>query len=143
MDLSIPRETLFIDNTFIEFNCIVFDCKIVYLLVYCYSPTKRNMDNCTTPSTIGKSDYENDTWRNQKKARLVKITCQIESPGFLVNVHCFSVILQEDQISEYGQRAYRDLSTKRGKDFRTQKTKKKRGIYRGGKIDLQPRSIKF
>ncbi|CAG8626653.1 923_t:CDS:2, partial [Paraglomus occultum] len=53
------------------------------------TPTKRNMDNCATPSTIGKSDYENDTWRNQKKVRL------------------------EDQISEYGQRAYRDLYTKR------------------------------
>lgn len=31
----------------------------------------------------------------------------------------------------------------RGKDFRHEKTKKKRGNYRGGKIDLGSNSIKF
>jgi len=43
----------------------------------------------------------------------------------------------------YGQKAYDDLKIVRGKDFRHAKTKKKRGTYRGGEIDLGVRSVKF
>ena len=35
------------------------------------------------------------------------------------------------------------LRNVRGKDFRHEKTKKKRGSYRGGSIDNSVRSIKF
>ena len=35
------------------------------------------------------------------------------------------------------------LSKVRGKDFRHEKTKKKRGSYRGGQIDQGTNSIKF
>lgn len=36
-----------------------------------------------------------------------------------------------------------DLIVTRGKGFRAEKTKKKRGSYRGGQIDFQSNSIKF
>ncbi|KAF3780236.1 Nucleolar and coiled-body phosphoprotein 1 [Nymphaea thermarum] len=45
--------------------------------------------------------------------------------------------------SGYGARAQEVLGQVRGKDFRHEKTKKKRGSYRGGLIDLQSHSIKF
>jgi len=43
----------------------------------------------------------------------------------------------------YGERAKRDLGHLHGKDFRHEKTKKKRGSYRGGPIDTSKRSINF
>ncbi|KAI9123325.1 hypothetical protein K1719_006214 [Acacia pycnantha] len=45
--------------------------------------------------------------------------------------------------SGYGAKAEEILSQVRGRDFRHEKTKKKRGTYRGGQIDLQSHSIKF
>ncbi|CAN6454879.1 unnamed protein product [Victoria cruziana] len=45
--------------------------------------------------------------------------------------------------SGYGAKAQEVLGQVRGKDFRHEKTKKKRGSYRGGLIDLQTHSIKF
>ncbi|XVE79940.1 hypothetical protein DITRI_Ditri14bG0097700 [Diplodiscus trichospermus] len=43
----------------------------------------------------------------------------------------------------YGAKAQEVLGQVRGRDFRHEKTKKKRGSYRGGQIDLQSYSIKF
>jgi hypothetical protein len=43
----------------------------------------------------------------------------------------------------YGMKAHNDLIKVRGKDFRAEKTKKKRGTYRGGQIDMGSHSIKF
>ncbi|XP_010451810.1 PREDICTED: nucleolar and coiled-body phosphoprotein 1 [Camelina sativa] len=43
----------------------------------------------------------------------------------------------------YGYKAQEILGQVRGRDFRHEKTKKKRGSYRGGQIDLQSHSIKF
>ncbi|XP_057979782.1 suppressor protein SRP40 [Malania oleifera] len=43
----------------------------------------------------------------------------------------------------YGAKAQEVLGQVRGRDFRHEKTKKKRGSYRGGQIDLQSRSVKF
>lgn len=45
--------------------------------------------------------------------------------------------------SGYGAKAQEVLGQVRGRDFRHEKTKKKRGTYRGGQIDLQAHSIKF
>ncbi|XP_011620761.1 suppressor protein SRP40 isoform X2 [Amborella trichopoda] len=45
--------------------------------------------------------------------------------------------------SGYGAKAQEILGQVKGKDFRHEKTKKKRGSYRGGQIDLQSHSIKF
>ncbi|XP_038970502.1 suppressor protein SRP40-like isoform X2 [Phoenix dactylifera] len=43
----------------------------------------------------------------------------------------------------YGAKAQNILGQVRGRDFRHEKTKKKRGTYKGGQIDQQSRSIKF
>ncbi|KAK7265203.1 hypothetical protein RJT34_32819 [Clitoria ternatea] len=43
----------------------------------------------------------------------------------------------------YGAKAEEILGQVRGRDFRHEKTKKKRGTYRGGQIDLQSHSVKF
>ncbi|KAF8008931.1 hypothetical protein BT93_J0048 [Corymbia citriodora subsp. variegata] len=43
----------------------------------------------------------------------------------------------------YGAKAQEVLGQVRGRDFRHEKTKKKRGTYRGGQIDLQSYSVKF
>ncbi|XP_072986767.1 uncharacterized protein [Typha latifolia] len=45
--------------------------------------------------------------------------------------------------SGYGAKAQGILGQVRGRDFRHEKTKKKRGTYRGGQIDLQSHSVKF
>lgn len=44
----------------------------------------------------------------------------------------------------WGEKANKDLIVTKGKSFRHEKTKKKRGSYRGGAIDTsQVHSIKF
>ncbi|CAH8355352.1 unnamed protein product [Eruca vesicaria subsp. sativa] len=43
----------------------------------------------------------------------------------------------------YGAKAQEVLGQVRGRGFRHEKTKKKRGSYRGGEIDLQSHSVKF
>ncbi|XP_021891451.1 nucleolar and coiled-body phosphoprotein 1-like [Carica papaya] len=45
--------------------------------------------------------------------------------------------------SGYGAKAQEVLGQVRGRGFRHEKTKKKRGTYRGGQIDMQSHSIKF
>ncbi|CAB4429724.1 unnamed protein product [Rhizophagus irregularis] len=54
-----------------------------------------------------------------------------------------SFLAKDGAIDSYGYKAHNDLFATRGKDFRAQKTKKKRGSYRGGKIDFESHSIKF
>lgn len=44
---------------------------------------------------------------------------------------------------DYGAKASRDLIVTRGKAFRTEKGKKKKGSYRGGKITTEVASFKF
>ena len=43
----------------------------------------------------------------------------------------------------YGAKASQVLQQVRGKDFRHEKTKRKRGSYRGGSITLESRSFKY
>jgi hypothetical protein len=43
----------------------------------------------------------------------------------------------------YGERAHRDLAPTKGRDFRQEKNKKKKGGYRGGHIDMGVHSIQF
>jgi len=44
---------------------------------------------------------------------------------------------------QWGEKASEDLIKTRGKGFRHAKTKKKKGTYRGGPIDMGVNSIKF
>lgn len=43
----------------------------------------------------------------------------------------------------YGYKAHLDMIVTKGKGFRAEKTKKKRGSYKGGQIDFESRSFKF
>lgn len=45
--------------------------------------------------------------------------------------------------ADWGDKAASDFRTVKGKNFRHEKTKKKRGSYRGGKITTSVNSIKF
>ena len=51
--------------------------------------------------------------------------------------------LQGGAVNSYGFKAHQDLIVTRGKGFRHEKTKKKRGSYKGGPIDTSVHSIKF
>lgn len=44
---------------------------------------------------------------------------------------------------KFGEKAYNDFRTVKGKNFRKEKTKKKKGNYRGGQINQDVLSIKF
>lgn len=67
--------------------------------------------------------------------------------GALVFISLFACICVSDekQFGEdgYGFKASAILSQVRGKDFRHEKTKKKRGNYRGGAITLGSNSFKY
>ena len=55
-----------------------------------------------------------------------------------------NIYLQKGAEGSWGEKANKDLINTRGKSFRHEKTKKKRGSYRGGKIDSENSfSIKF
>lgn len=51
--------------------------------------------------------------------------------------------LKKNAIGSWGEKANRDLKFTRGKSFKHEKNKKKRGSYRGGVIDMGVNSIKF
>ena len=51
--------------------------------------------------------------------------------------------LQKGAIGSWGEKAHRDLIVTKGKSFRHEKTKKKRGTYMGGAIDQGVHSVKF
>lgn len=52
-------------------------------------------------------------------------------------------VQQKGARGSWGEKANQDLKFTRGKSFRHEKTKKKRGSYRGGQIDTSVNSIKF
>ena len=63
---------------------------------------------------------------------------------FIIIKTYFSLHLQRGASGSWGEKASRDLIVTRGKGFRHEKTKKKRGSYRGGNIDMNSvHSIKF
>lgn len=57
----------------------------------------------------------------------------------------YSIIFtfQSGARGSWGEKANKDLKFTKGKSFRHEKTKKKRGSYKGGAIDLNVHSYKF
>lgn len=51
--------------------------------------------------------------------------------------------LQKNARGSFGEKANNVLKFTKGKSFRHEKTKKKRGNYKGGAIDMSVNSIKF
>lgn len=66
---------------------------------------------------------------------------------FLDKFDVFDKIISTDEAAfgeeGWGFKANKILTKVRGKDFRHEKTKKKRGSYRGGVIDTNVKSFKF
>lgn len=60
---------------------------------------------------------------------------------FLNDLIFFS--LQSGARGSWGEKAYQDFNSTRGKGFRHEKTKKKKGSYTGGVIDTAVHSVKF
>ena len=56
---------------------------------------------------------------------------------------CRTTATAVERAGAYGAVANAHLSVVKGKGFRHEKTKKKRGNYRGGELDQEVRSIKF
>jgi len=50
---------------------------------------------------------------------------------------------QRNANSEWAEKADQTLKKVKGKNFRHEKTKKKRGTYRGGALEMGVKSIKF
>ncbi|RHZ82724.1 hypothetical protein Glove_104g51 [Diversispora epigaea] len=119
------------------------------------TPCKRPNTNISeTPSTIGKSPswehfIPNSVLKNKKNNK--KFIQKGYQPRVDPNRIEFlderlkdnSFMAKEGAIGSYGEKAHNDFMEVRGKNFRAQKTKKKRGSYRGGKIDMESHSIKF
>ena len=62
------------------------------------------------------------------------------------NVHIKNPALRDNSFNEFdtwGSKASKDLIVTQGKSFRHEKTKKKRGSYRGGQINVGVNSVKF
>jgi len=62
------------------------------------------------------------------------------------NVHIKNPALRDNSYNSFdtwGSKASKDLIVTQGKSFRHEKTKKKRGSYRGGQINVGVNSIKF
>ncbi len=53
------------------------------------------------------------------------------------------ILSQRGARGSWGERANLDLKNTRGKSFRHEKTKKKRGSYRGGAITMEVNSIRY
>ena len=84
--------------------------------------------------------YIYKTHLNRKSTKLPLETCykcEIYSMFF-----CY-LHKQKGSWGSWGDRANKDLKVVRGKAFRHEKTKKKRGSYRGGQISMNVNSIKF
>ncbi|KAL7990345.1 hypothetical protein Chor_013775 [Crotalus horridus] len=62
---------------------------------------------------------------------------------FVTNDHQFSHLSQKGAMGDWGEKANDVLRFTKGKSFRHEKTKKKRGSYCGGTISTQINSIKF
>jgi hypothetical protein len=87
-----------------------------------------------------------DQWINEVKSGLENNSCK----SFLFRVYLFLILvltfcLDENTFGDggYGAKANKVLATVRGKDFRHEKTKRKRSTYRGGLISLESKSFKY
>lgn len=68
---------------------------------------------------------------------------QSEDTGHELLTDLCCCVVQSGACGSWGEKANLDLKHTRGKSFRHEKTKKKRGSYRGGVIDMSIHSIKF
>ncbi|KAF8083506.1 hypothetical protein N665_0769s0006 [Sinapis alba] len=90
---------------------------------------------------------------NKKSGKGLSDSKEPKKPFQRVNVE--EIVFTDDRLKDnsywaksgadsgYGAKAQEVLGQVRGRGFRHEKTKKKRGSYRGGEVDLQSHSVKF
>lgn len=112
------------------------------------------VDNSAENTNIEVKNEYNDTNANVIAKEMVNVkTAQEKNVPFRrVKEECIFVPNQfrnnsfeakRGSSGDWGEKANRDLKYTQGKSFRHEKTKKKRGSYRGGSINTSVNSIKF
>ncbi|XP_065849944.1 uncharacterized protein [Euphorbia lathyris] len=101
---------------------------------------EENGEKSATEKTIKKEKNASAEPKAVKHFQRVKVEEVVFSDERLKNNSYWA---KDGADSGYGAKAQEILEQVRGRDFRHEKTKKKRGSYRGGQIDLQSHSVKF
>lgn len=92
-------------------------------------------------SEISKPNKKNSTGNQPKNAPFRRV---VEEEIFVpAALQDNSFNAKKGASGDWGEKASRDLIVTKGKSFRHEKTKKKRGSYRGGDINTSVNSIKF
>jgi hypothetical protein len=91
----------------------------------------------STPSPIKKSKSEISSGEAFKR-----VDAEVWSKEIIPGLEDNSYVKQFGN-DGYGAKASEVLITVKGKDFRHEKTKRKRGSYRGGAITLESNSFKY
>ncbi|KAL5205550.1 hypothetical protein ABZP36_033759 [Zizania latifolia] len=113
------------------------------------NPPSKEDNTANQKLSNGSSEDDNKPNKRQKKSSEPKTVNAFQRVK-MENVRFSDERLQDNSYwakggadSGYGAKAQEVLGQVRGRGFRHEKTKKKRGTYRGGQIDLQTHSIKF
>ncbi|MED6207561.1 hypothetical protein PIB30_036890 [Stylosanthes scabra] len=115
--------------------------------------SKENVENGQTDGQLESDGGKSSAQRSQKKQQMESAEKSAKKAFQRVQVEKVQFAderLQDNSYwaksgaeSGYGAKAEEILGQVRGRDFRHEKTKKKRGSYRGGQIDLESHSVKF
>ncbi|XP_010545376.1 PREDICTED: nucleolar and coiled-body phosphoprotein 1-like isoform X2 [Tarenaya hassleriana] len=101
-----------------------------------------NLENTGAKSTNQKSDKNKLNGSKEPKKPFQRVN--VEEVEFVDDrLKDNSYWAKDGADSGYGAKAQEVLGQVRGRGFRHEKTKKKRGSYRGGQIDLDSHSVKF
>ncbi|XP_061992928.1 suppressor protein SRP40 [Rosa rugosa] len=122
------------------------------------SKKRKRLDSEGNDSEPGKSK-EDESAEKSSMQKSIKKQCNGSTEPKTINafqrVKLDEVVFTDEKLKDnsywakdgaeigYGAKAQEILGQVRGRDFRHEKTKKKRGTYRGGQIDLQSHSVKF
>ncbi|KAJ8749275.1 hypothetical protein K2173_018755 [Erythroxylum novogranatense] len=99
-----------------------------------------NAEHSATLSTMKKQLNDSSEPKSVKHFQRIKVDEVVFSDERLKDNSYWA---KDGADTGYGAKAQEVLGQVRGRGFRHEKTKKKRGTYRGGQIDLQSHSIKF
>ncbi|KAL6189234.1 hypothetical protein ACLB2K_040623 [Fragaria x ananassa] len=122
------------------------------------SKKRKRLDSVDNDSEPGKSKEDESAEKSSMQKSIKKQRNGSTEPKTInafQRVKIDEVVFTDDKLKDnsywakdgaeigYGAKAQEILGQVRGRDFRHEKTKKKRGTYRGGQIDLQSHSVKF
>jgi len=94
----------------------------------------------TTPISNGIPSTDSTPSSNKKNTPFKRVTDEDEQ---LLKQQFADNSFESKRGDEWGKKANEILSQVKGKGFRHEKTKKKKGTYRGGSIDVGVNSVKF